>query len=162
MRGAIISPCGMFRYRLWRIWQPEAPRVLWVMLNPSTADADTDDATIRKCVAFAKRWGCGGIEVVNLYAFRATDPVDLKACGYRLGPNNMATIHAMLCSHGGPIVAAWGAHAQRSIGEWFRSESAMHAGPPVSYLRRNKDGSPGHPLYIPLATELTVWPWPWP
>jgi hypothetical protein len=157
MNGATLSECGNFRYRLWRIWAPEAPHVLWVMLNPSTADATVDDPTIRKCIAFAKRWECGGIEVVNLYAFRATDPADLKACQYRVGPRNFETLRAMLANHAGPVVAAWGAHAQASVAEWFRVE-ALLAGKPLYRLRRNKDGTPGHPLYIPLAAELVEWP----
>lgn len=156
MRGAVLSPCGEFRYRLWRIWQPELPRVLWVMLNPSTADAEQDDATIRKCIAFARAWGCGGIEVCNLYAFRTVSPLVLQSAGYPVGPRNLETLRAMLANHTGPVVAAWGTHAQHSLGEWLRFE-ALNAGQPLYYLRRNKDGTPGHPLYIPLAAERVEW-----
>lgn len=156
--GAVFSQCGTFRYRLWRIWNPERPRVLWIMLNPSTADAANDDPTIRKCAAFAKKWGCGGIEVVNLYAFRTASPALLKASGYRLGVENLATLSAMLQPDGlrFAAVAAWGAHAQNSIAEWVRVE-ADRAGLPLHYLRLNKGGSPAHPLYLPLDSELTEW-----
>jgi hypothetical protein len=75
-RTATISDCGRYRYTLGRTWSDEPP-VLFVMLNPSTADADVDDNTISKCIGFAKRWGHGGITVVNLYAWRATNPKEL-------------------------------------------------------------------------------------
>ena len=74
MKGAVISDCKRYRYRLWRIWNGSQSRLVFVMLNPSTADGEQDDPTIRKCVGFAERLGYGGIEVVNLFAWRATDP----------------------------------------------------------------------------------------
>jgi hypothetical protein len=77
-RGATLSDCGRYRYRLWRRWA-DGPTVLFVMLNPSTADADVDDPTIRRCIGFARSWGAGALEVVNLYAWRATQPAELKA-----------------------------------------------------------------------------------
>jgi hypothetical protein len=73
-RGALLSEDGRYRYRLWRLWDDLAPVMVWVMLNPSTADADLDDPTIRKCIGFAKANRHGGIIVVNLFAWRATDP----------------------------------------------------------------------------------------
>lgn len=157
--GAVLSECGTFRYRLWRIWNPEKPRAMWVMLNPSTADASRDDPTIRKCMEFAKRWGCGGIEVVNLYAYRSSSPRALASAGYQVGPKNVETLRAMLSdllNHVGPVVAAWGTHAAPMHGDWFRVE-ADNAGRTLHYLRLNKDGSPGHPLYIPYETKLTEW-----
>jgi len=72
--GAIVSDDGLYRYRLWRRWDAECPTMVWIMLNPSTADAEVDDPTIRRCIGFARREHCGGIEVVNLYALRATNP----------------------------------------------------------------------------------------
>lgn len=156
--GAILSDCGTFRYRLWRIWRPELKRVLWVMLNPSTADASQDDPTIRKCAAFAKKWGCGGIEVVNLYAFRTPSPAELKASGYRVGPDNLIFLKSMLrnAMNHSIAVAAWGAHAQPSMGRWLRDEAAV-AGLPLHFLRLNKGGSPAHPLYLPLDSGLMEW-----
>jgi hypothetical protein len=76
--GAELSACRTYRYRLWRQWDADLAPVVWVMLNPSTADESADDPTIRKCIGFAQRWGYGGIEVVNLYAYRSPDPRQLK------------------------------------------------------------------------------------
>ncbi len=75
--GAHLSPCRQYRYRLWRDWDPGAGRCVFVGLNPSTADEHTDDPTIRKCVGFAKRWGFGAIDMVNLFAYRSTSPKGL-------------------------------------------------------------------------------------
>jgi hypothetical protein len=75
--GAEFSDCGTYRYALWRTWNALQPGVLFVGLNPSTADATTDDPTIRRCIGFAKRWGYGGITMANVFAYRATDPREM-------------------------------------------------------------------------------------
>src|SRR5262249_14212908 len=88
-RAAVISDCGRYRYSLTRRWGDAAePRALFVMLNPSTADAEQDDPTIRRCIGFAKAWGMGSLEVVNLYALRATDPAALLSAPDPIGPKN--------------------------------------------------------------------------
>jgi hypothetical protein len=76
-RGCVLSPDGLYRYLLWRTWNPKANTMVWLMLNPSTADAMNDDPTIRRCIGFAQREGCGSIQVLNLYALRATKPKHL-------------------------------------------------------------------------------------
>lgn len=81
------SISGDYRYRLGRAWAG-GPTCTFIMLNPSTADADQDDPTIRRCVGFAKALGCGALEVVNLYAYRATNPRDLLRQDERVGPEN--------------------------------------------------------------------------
>jgi len=73
-QGAALDPTGLYRYLLWREWDGNAPRVVFVMLNPSRADANTDDPRLRRCLGFARSWGCGAIEVVNLFAYRASRP----------------------------------------------------------------------------------------
>ena len=73
-RTAFISPCERYRHALGRHWDNDKGFVLFIMLNPSTADAQQDDPTIRRCMDFAKRWGFGGIEACNLFDWRATDP----------------------------------------------------------------------------------------
>jgi hypothetical protein len=82
------------------------------MLNPSTADASQDDPTIRRCIGFARQWGCGRLVVLNLFAFRATDPADLKRAADPVGPENRAWFDRTLVDDlvGGPVVCGWGVH----------------------------------------------------
>ncbi|MFD3920195.1 DUF1643 domain-containing protein [Streptomyces sp. NPDC058595] len=89
IRTALISDCGRYRYRLTRTWGP-GPAAVMVMLNPSTADGTQDDPTVRRCVTFADAWGCGGLIVVNLYAWRATKRAELKLAPDPVGPDNDA------------------------------------------------------------------------
>lgn len=158
MVGAILSGCGVYRYRLWRIWDPERPRLLWVMLNPSTADASKDDQTILTIVAFAKLLGYGGIEVVNLYAFRARDPRDLKTAGYLVGPENDAHVRAVadaVTEGGGRIVAAWGAHAKETRATQMMGLLSEFGR--VFHLGLTKRWQPRHPLYVKRDTPLQEW-----
>jgi hypothetical protein len=90
IRTALFSQCGRFRYRLGRRWA-EGPTVAFVLLNPSAADAYSDDPTVRRCVDFARRWGYGALAVVNLYAYVATDPEDLRRGGTRWGRRTTRT-----------------------------------------------------------------------
>lgn len=83
--AAGLSPCGLYRFWLTRCWAPAKPCALFIMLNPSTADHEQDDATIRKCIGFARRWGMGSIRVANLFAYRATKPDDLKRADNPIG-----------------------------------------------------------------------------
>lgn len=86
--GAHLSACGAYRYALRRTWDPARPAALFVGLNPSTADAERDDPTTRRCVRFARDWGFGGLLVGNLFAYRATRPRDLRAAAEPVGPEN--------------------------------------------------------------------------
>ena len=151
-RGADLSPCGQYRYRLWRIWDRARPTVLFIGLNPSTADAEQDDPTVRRCIGFAKEWGFGGIEVANLFAFRATDPAKLLTAADPVGQDNDAWL-ARLRSGSPAAVAAWGAHPlartrANAIGASLR---------PLASLGVTKDGAPRHPLYVRMDTPLVVW-----
>lgn len=149
LKHALISPCGTFRYTLVRVWDDTKPRLLFVMLNPSTADASVDDATIRKCVGFATRMGFGGITVVNLFAYRATKPSDLIKAKFPEGPGNQTFLLEALHTHS-DVVFAWGAIARRAPNVTARVEGmAAGAGCKVHVLRRLADGTPEHPLYVP-------------
>lgn len=152
-KGAIISPCGQFRYRLWRRWaEAERNKLVFIMLNPSTAGAEQDDPTIRKCIGFAKRYAYSGIEVVNLYAYRATDPADLKRAGWPKGPDNdQHILDACRESSDHEAICAWGANARgmdrpRVVLEMLRS-NGIHP----QALALTSDGMPRHPLYIPYG-----------
>lgn len=148
-KGATMSACGAYRYALWRDWDVAKGRVCWIMLNPSTADAEEDDPTIRRCMGFARAWGYGGIVVVNLFAFRATKPADMLYADDPVGPDNDATIREALNSGLTAMhVCAWGQNAPRDreaeVVKLIRDYGYVpHA------LRLTKSGHPGHPLYLP-------------
>lgn len=148
--GALMSECGKYRYKLWRWWAP-GPGVTWVMLNPSTADADVDDPTIRRCIGFAKLWGAGRIDVVNLFALRATDPEQLKTVTDRIGPQNDHVLSTKFDNE--IVVAAWG-----TKGSWWgRSGEVLpmlQRNHTVFYLGLTANGEPAHPLYLPADAPL--------
>lgn len=111
-RSAVISECGRYRYSLYRKWaETELMPIMWVMLNPSTADGLADDPTIRRCVAFSKRWGFGAMFVGNLYAFRATNPANLPTGSEAIGPDNERHLYNM-GTQSAKVICAWGAHVQ--------------------------------------------------
>jgi hypothetical protein len=106
---AVLDSTGLYRYQLTRIRDAGAEAAVFIMLNPSTADAATDDLTLRKCQEFARRWRCGGVTVVNLFAMRATKPEELvNHLSIAVGPENDGWLAKTFSSHRGPLVAAWG------------------------------------------------------
>lgn len=160
--GAFISDCGLYRYSLTRDLSPDfdAPEyhggsVLWVMLNPSTADATADDPTIRRCKAYGTAWGRDRLDVVNLYAYRATMPNTLWLVDDPVGPANDEHIEE-LAEAATLIVCAWGQPGPDK-GRALHVRGLLENRGPVHYLRLNKDGSPGHPLYLPKALKPTRW-----
>lgn len=157
-RTAEISPCGRYRYRLTREWSAELPPATFVMLNPSVADADQDDATVRKCARYARRWGCGSLVIVNLYAWRATHPRDLpRDENLRIGPDGDAWLsQAALAAldAGGPLVAAWGTHGtDRRVADVLTLPGMSR----LSALAVTRDGHPGHPLYLRTGARPVAW-----
>jgi hypothetical protein len=142
-KGAIIDETGTYRYLLWRIWDKSKSRVTFIMLNPSTADANIDDATIRRCVGFADSWGYGGMEVVNLFAYRATYPEALKICDDPIGPENDDYI-GISAARSKMIIAAWGVNG----GYLKRNEAVCKLLDTVHCIDITKDGHPKHPLYL--------------
>jgi len=108
-RSAVISADGVYRYRLERRWT-SGPTVAWIMLNPSTADADTDDPTLRRISVFSRAWGFGRLIVANLYALRATDPAQLWTAPDAVGPDNDRHVADAVSCH--EVIVAWGANAK--------------------------------------------------
>lgn len=151
---ATFSECGRYRYLLGRNWGTEAP-MLFIMLNPSTADADEPDPTIRKCVGFAKKHGCGGIVVVNLYAWKSTDPAGLKKAADPVGPDNDKHICAMLhVADWDKVVVAWGANARdESRIDSILKLIRLHGKKPLCFGKTN-GGQPLHPLMLAYETPL--------
>jgi hypothetical protein len=162
---AEISKCGVYRYTLWRHWQtPMLGTVTWIMLNPSWADAVDDDPTIRKCIGFSKKWGFGGIRVVNLFALRSEDFKKLAQHDDPVGPQNDEAINTALdlAGHdGGPAVAAWGRNSKHRDVIYRGAmvyEMAQSHEIDLQTLGSNQDGSPKHPLMLPYSTPLEGWP----
>lgn len=154
---AALSPDGAYRYVLVRRWGA-GQAMTFIMLNPSTADAEVDDPTIRRCVSFARIAGAGAIHVLNLYAYRATRPADLWKAADPIGPDNDRTLaaHARSCAdQDRPIVAAWGALARADRVKTVLAMPGMDRltalGPPT------KTGAPRHPLYLPSTARLAPW-----
>lgn len=149
-RTAVISECGMYRYKLGRCWDHALPGVCFVMLNPSTADASIDDPTIRRCIGFAKAWGYGALEVVNLYTYRATAPSELKKALAPNGPDSGTHLQATAAG-AKLLVAAWGNHGTQE-----RAAAVMEVlqavGREVHCLGQTKTGAPRHPLYVRADT----------
>lgn len=150
---ALISECGQFRYYLIRQWDAGLPLLGFVMLNPSKADAILNDPTIKKCMTFAHALGYGGIVVMNLYAYRATNPADLKRAGYPIGPLTDTVIQLLLPSCAA-VVCAWGANARQRPERAAQVHSLLLRHSAVYALRLLSDGTPEHPLYLPSACKL--------
>lgn len=149
---ATISPCGTYRYLLTRTWQTGHNTVTWIMLNPSTADANLDDNTIRRCINYAHRWGYAGIKVVNLFAYRSTNPHNLHTTPDPIGPDNNHYI-TQACNDTGLIIAAWGTH-----GTYLnRDQQVINLINPHQphCLGTAKHGTPLHPLRLPNNRQPT-------
>jgi hypothetical protein len=152
-KDARLSDCKKYRYLLRRTWDYDKPRLLVIMLNPSTADGEDDDATIRSLVRICTALGFGSFEVVNLFAYRATDPEELAEVDNPIGHNNDNVIEAAVgrCDL---IVCAWGSHPMANYrGEVIRFK-VRSLRPAVFCLGTNKLGGPKHPLYIKTGTPL--------
>lgn len=157
--GAVLSADGKYRYVLTRAWGP-GPVVTWVLLNPSTADAGHDDATVRRLIGYSGAWGMGGLAVVNLYAWRATNPAELLIADDPVGPENSSAV-ATWISRADRVVVGWGANAT--------GVARHHPAPPVTTIARdagkdlfclgtNADGSPRHPCRLAANQQLSPWP----
>jgi len=153
---ATISPDGVYRYDLRRKLARGRSVALWVMLNPSTADATVDDPTIRRCIQFTKDWGHAILVVVNLFALRATDPAWLTKASDPVGPENDSTIEAWL-DVADKVVVAWGVSGTlMDRDEAFRQMASAH-GQRLWCLGTTKGGHPRHPLYVRSSKALERW-----
>jgi hypothetical protein len=168
--GAIFDTTGKYRYRLWREWDAQAPKLAFIMLNPSTADAEKNDPTIRRCIGFARAWGYGAIEVVNLFAYRATDPQELRAAAEPIGKENDRHLLAAM-ERSQTLILAWGNWGSlyqrdqavlRLLSQQPVSQQPVSQQPVLSQQKRlyclgkNQSGQPRHPLYL----KRTVTPSP--
>jgi len=149
-KGALLSDCKVYRYRLWRIWDEAKPKVMFIMLNPSTADGEMDDPTVRRCIGFAKSWGYGGLYIANLFAYRSTQPKDLLEHTDVVGLDNSFHLNEMSkkCEI---AVCAWG--NSKIVNKLkFNKQLLKGLKIPLYCIELSKDGTPKHPLY--LKSEL--------
>lgn len=171
--GADFDSSGAYRYRLWRVWHDERPRLLWILLNPSTADGRTDDATVRRCIEFTRREQIadreryGGLEIVNLFAFRTTKPQRLLQlpASVAIGVDNDRRI-AQAAADAKEIVVAWGARGVLCDRDCeVLARLANHPTQPLLCLDTVSNGCPWHPLrqamsvlFMPYASAHTTYP----
>ena len=145
---AIFSHCRLYRYALWRTWNTEQPTVMFIGLNPSTADEVEDDQTIRRCMRFARGWGYGGLVMTNLFALRATNPKDMLAHPAPVGPKNDEYLQQLGDSVAARVACwgAWGGHRGRD-NEVIRMLGALQC------LGLTQAGQPRHPSRLLATTQ---------
>lgn len=153
---AVYSDCEAFRYRLTRVWDGAGRRAGFVMLNPSTATETQNDPTVERCERRARTLGFGSFTVVNIFAWRDTDPRALRVVADPIGPENDAAI--LDCAEVSDlIICAWGAHG-RFLGRGAAVEALLRSTQkPLYHLGLSKEGHPKHPLYLPYSTTPMVW-----
>ena len=153
--GATFSACRRWRTLLWRRWDGDKPVANFLMLNPSTADEVKLDPTCSRARDYAERWGFGSIYITNIFAWRATDPQEMKAAKDPVGPGNDAAI-VRAAKQSSLVVCAWGNHGaflDRSarVKTLLREQQIqLHA------LRLNGGGEPAHPLYLPSRLSAVL------
>ena len=155
-RGAIFSPCRRWRYKLWRIWSPNDRRLIVVGLNPSTADENIDDATIRRCIGYARRWEFGGIHMLNLFGYRATKPCDMRTAADPVGPGNKNAFDELRNWQTPFVLCAWGVNGGHKGQDQIVLGWLAAAGVHPQCLGITKKGFPRHPLYVP-KDACPVW-----
>lgn len=149
-KSAVISTCKNYRYELTRKWRSSKPRIVFVGLNPSTADASTDDQTIKKLTTYAKQWGYGSFTIVNVFAFRSRDAYAMLKVPNYFGPDNMKYLKEYAAYE--TVVIMWGSKANE-INRW-RTQQVLNMIPDPWCFGKNKDGSPKHPLMLPYKVGL--------
>lgn len=154
---AVYSDCERYRYALTRTWDDQGQRVLFVMLNPSTATEIQNDPTVERCERRARALGFGAFRVCNIFAWRDTDPRKMRAAPKPVGPENDASITES-CAWADTILCAWGSHGEH-LDRGPEVERLMRATKkPLFHLGLTKAGHPRHPLYIAYATKPEPWP----
>lgn len=155
---AVFSACGTYRYSLTLHWHDTGRRLMCVLLNPSTADAFRSDPTLSRCKARAMDLGFGALRILNLFAFRATDPSALRAADDPVGPANDTVLQESLQGwHPDAILCGWGNQGQRTArGPAVRSLLAQ-TGLPLWHLGLTDSGAPRHPLYVAGSTLPRTW-----
>lgn len=176
--SAIISDCGLYRYRLERADLPPLPEVIidddnfhplcgkvvaFFGINPSTADAELDDSTVRKWTGFCRRWGVPRYIVGNVFAFRATDVGALYHAENAVGPENLRHLKQIIAD-ADVLVPCWGSSDKVFKSMRGRLQTLLYilqsSGKPVMHFGLTKSGDPKHPLMLGYDTPLTEWRMP--
>lgn len=153
---AVYSDCERFRYALTRVWDTGGRRVLFVMLNPSTATEVQNDPTVERCERRARALGFGAFRVCNIFAWRETDPFAMRRAADPIGPGNDAAI-LQGCNWADTLICAWGTHGAH-LDRGPAVERLMRgAGKPLHHLGLSKAGHPKHPLYIAYSQQPVRW-----
>jgi len=153
---AVYSDCEKYRYSLTRTWDPTGRKVLFVMLNPSTATEVQNDPTVERCERRARTLGFGAFRVTNIFAWRDTDPRAMRAADDPVGPLNNQTISEG-CVWADQIVAGWGAHGEHRDQGAIITRLLAATGHDIYHLGLTKHGHPKHPLYIAYAQQPELW-----
>lgn len=154
--AAVYSPCELYRYSLTRVWDVGAERVLFIMLNPSTATEVQNDPTVERCERRARALGFGAFRVLNIFAYRATDPRDMKRAEDPVGPGNDAAMLDGL-EWADAVVCAWGTHGEHRGRGPAVAGLLRGTGRDLLHLGLSKAGHPKHPLYIGYAVQPMIW-----
>ena len=149
-KGAVFSKSRHYRYSLWRTWDKDKPKILFICLNPSTADEAHNDPTVWRCVNFARDMGYGGVVVCNIFALRATHPGELYKAEDPVGAGNDVMIKASAIRCDRVVVYAWGNHGRLMD----RGSEVVDMLGPAKCFGVNKTGEPKHPLYQPRDAQL--------
>jgi hypothetical protein len=153
---AVYSDCMAYRYALTRVWQASAPRLVYVMLNPSTATEVSNDPTIERCQRRAVALKYGAMRIVNLFAWRETSPKALRQAADPVGPQNDATL-LEAAGWADDILCAWGVHGDFLGRDIAALRCLSNAGRRLLCLGTTQSGAPRHPLYVSYATRPTPW-----
>ncbi len=153
---AVYSDCERYRYSLTRVWNPVGKKVMFVMLNPSKATEVQNDPTIERCERRARALGFCGFRATNIFAYRATDPRDMRAAADPEGPQNMAILREGR-EWADTVICAWGTHGAHLDQGPTVAARLRATGQPLYHLGLSKAGHPKHPLYIPYTQKPLLW-----
>lgn len=163
--GAVFSACNLYRYKLWREWCSDLEPMVWCCQNPSTADENDDDPSVRKMMGFARANGCGGIVLYNIFAYRATDERELFKVADPIGPESLSHFDGLLKylreTPKAKLVVGWGnqlvtkRHSLMRMA--YRNIGLKLAGAGALCLGTTKSGDPKHPLFVPYSQPLIPW-----
>ena len=158
-KTAHLSKCRKYRYTLHRTWDNSKEKIVFIGVNPSTADETIDDATLTKCMNYAKAWGYGGLVMLNLFAYRATDPTVMKSARDPIGGSEN---DSFIKKYTDPkkiskVICAWGEHGKHLDRANLVIKSHIHSDAKLYALKINKSGAPHHPLYLSNKVKPTIY-----